>query len=375
MSKRISPIRWILILGILISLPALACNLVTGEQPDPLPGAEESGESQPPVETSPVDEGAGEVAGDGEDTPGTAPELRSLTAALAEYNSYRVNMSMRFEATDSDAGGAMRMESARIVEPPASSMTIYFEGDLWDDAGALPEEASISFAEVEGTTYTVLPGFGCVSGSAGDMSEGVDEFGDLMDADEILGQLDDLEYVGRETIDGQSVDHYHFTEENMADAQNLREVNGDLYVSREEGYVVRMVMDGVGTMEFLGEASDQEGTLHMEYDVSDVGASFDIEIPEGCGQDGSGLPVMDGATDMSTFGSFTSYTVEASLEDAVTFYQRELSALGYEEPQELLMMEDTAMLLFEGPDLPAVTVNLTVEEDGIAVMLSSEPGE
>lgn len=381
MSKRITPVRWFLILGVLLSLPALACSLVTGEQPESSPAeesgaVEESDESQPPGETASAEDGDEGAAGDGDEAPDTSPDIQSLTAALEQYNSYRINMSMRFDADDSDAGGVLRMESARIVDPPASSMTIYFEGDLWDDSGTLPEDASITFAEIEGTTYTVLPGFGCVSGGAGEMSEGVDEFSDLMDAEEILEELDDLEYVGQDTLNGQAVDHYHFTEEDMTeDVQDLRDVNGDLYISREDNYVVRMVMEGVGSMDFLDEGSEQEGTVHMEYDVLDVGASFAIEIPEGCGEGSSEFPVMAGATDVSTFGGFTSYSVATSLEEVVSFYQAEMSALGYADGQELLMEEDSAMIVFEGPDMPAVTVNMTVEGDGIAVMLSSEGGE
>lgn len=367
-------LRWSILFFLLAGAPALACKALTGDD-----GA---GPTLAATAVSTVEDGAQQTPTEApQDEPGAtdAPpllEFGALNEDLARFNSYRINVQMNFEGSaDSGDSGTMSFSTARVVEPPASSVTIEVSGDLAGELGEIAEGTSMSFTEIEGETFTVLPGFGCISGGGAGGAEAVEGFDDVLDTDEVIGEIEGAEFVGEETVNGIATLHYRFDESDVPQADtDLGELDGNVYVSREDDYVVRMVVSGVGTLDVFGEGSTEEGTFSMEYNVLDVGEPITIEVPADCGETGSSFPVMEGATGVATFAGFTSYEVEASPESVVAFYQEEMAALGYELDSEQGLGEDAALLTFSAEGQEDVSVTIGSEEGVVTVLITSEGG-
>lgn len=363
-------VRWALFLFILLSLPALACSLVTGDDQQGDGEAVESTDDVPttvaPAPTVEPD-GQEEVGGDGPAFPG----LGTLNDALEQFSSYRSRVEMRFEnSNDPSQSGTMAMDMARVREPRASSAEITMSGGFAEDVEGLVDGAAFSFVEVGDVSYSLIPGLGCISGGAG--PEVVDDFDDILDSDEVLGELQGAAYVGEETVNGLATHHYHFDESNLSQSSDeLQEVDGDVYISQEHGHVVRLVFDGVGQPDLL-DNGDGEGTVHFEYNVLEVDQPITIEPPSECTEASSDYPVMEGANELATFAGLTTYTVNASLEEVVNFYHQEMTARGYDNSDEQFLGESTAILTYQAENMPDVTVNLTADGGTVSVLLTGE---
>ena len=376
-------LQWSFLFFMLVSLPALACNLVSGEDaPPPLETGEDAVQdgddlaTSAPAATVPTGEGDEQQTDDADPSAesGEAPPLPDfgvLNEDLSQFNSYRIEVSLRFEqSADATQVGMMTMNTARVVEPSASHVEVTLSGSLAEDMAELGEGATLTFTEIGETSYSILPGLGCVSGAGGANLGG--EFDDVLDTDDLLGDIEGAEYVGEETVHGVATYHYRFDENDIPDGDDsLSEVNGDLYISQEDEYLVRMVMDGVGDLDMFGEGEGEEGNLHLEFNVLDVGLPITIEPPAECDSAGSEYPVMDGAIDLASFAGLTTYSVDASFEDVVTFYQEEMAALGYQAADDQFIAEDTAILSFTAEDRPSVSVSLGVDDGVVSVLITA----
>lgn len=368
--------RWGLLFFLLASLPVLACNLVTGGESPALPSAEDGvaddGVAQEatlaPTAAVPGDDDAGEPPADGSPA---FPQISSIEQALSQFNSYRIRMEMQFESSaDPSRTGTMTMLTARVVNPPARSVELQVSGRFAEEFEALVDEVTVSFVEAGGESYSIMPGIGCVSGLGG--AELVEEFASELDADDLLDDIGSPEYVGEETIDGVATHHYRFDETDLDDdSDDLRAMQGDIYVSQEHGHVVRMVIDGTGELDLADDDSD--GRFHIEMNVIDVGQPITIEPPAACGQAAADLPIMAGASDVVTIAGLTTYSVNATLEDAITFYQEEMALRGYEQSADPFITDITAFITFTAPDKPSITVSLGADGANVDVLITPAP--
>jgi hypothetical protein len=356
--------RWLLLFLILVSGPVLACGLFTDDSGDISAAEVASGDEVDAPESSFEDAEAPAA-----DRPALG-NLSSLSDALASFNSYRIRVEMRFEdAADPSRAGVMTMNTSRIVEPPASAVEMSVSGAFGDDLGGLGDGTTLSFVEVGGTSYSIIPGVGCISGAGGDMAG---DFDDVLDTDELIEEIEGAEYVGEETVNGVATYHYRFDESGFGESElQLREGTGDLYVSQEHGYVVRMVIDGTGEMELFDEGVS-DGHLRMTMDVTDVGQPIVIEPPAECDLSGSDFPVMAGARNMATFAGLTTYEVDAALNDVVSFYETEMSARGYQVDGEPFVTDSTALMTFRAEGLPTVSVTLGADSGTVSVLIAAE---
>ena len=372
-----NPWKWIIGLIVLLALPGLACQLVTGDSGDQEDAAGSGGNGQGVV--SEDDAGAEAEQSVEDEAVGGAPafsEIATVGQGLERFDSYRVQMQMDVTgAGDGSESGSMILTSERVNDPPASRTTMSVSGDFGEGFGDLPLGAEMNFTEVGGSSYVVLPGFGCISGGEAEAAAPTDQFADLLDTQEVVGEISDAEFVGEETVNGQATYHYRFDQDDLRQGGgDMRELSGDIYVAKEERYTVRMIVDGVGDVGDLGSGIQGEGNIHLQYDVSDVGQSITIDVPEECGSAGSQYPVMEGATGLSSFEGLTTYSVRATLEEVANFYQEEMAAAGYEAGSDPVTMEDLVMLSFTAPDRPDVSVTLNTEGDSVNVLITSGDG-
>lgn len=362
--------KWVLVFVMLASLPALACDFLSGDEApvdvseeQPVERSdEEPSVVEPTAPPQPVEEGgAGGPA---------FPTVVALEEALAQFGSYRIQTDMTFEnEAEPSESGTLSMVTSRIIDPPAMGIEMQMSGEFAQDEVIGGEGLTMSFYELEGVGYSIVPGLGCISGvGSGEM---IEQFDSSIDTDEVVDQIESPEYVGEETVNGVATYHYRFDESDLSSGDSdLREALGDIYVSQEYGYVVRMVMDGSGS---VGEDGSEEfDTIQVEMNVVDVGETFTIEVPAECTTAASDFPVMEGASGFASFGGFSTYTVEASLADVVAFYGEEMAVRGYSAAPDGVVTESFALITYTAADQPDVSLNLAEDAGTVTVMLTTE---
>jgi hypothetical protein len=358
-------LRTIIMFFLLLSLPALACGLTGGGNDEiaELPTAA--------IEAGAVEKAAQEAAAIPEalaEAP-AFPDLETAAANLDNFDSYRLDMTLTFAGSvDGDPrSGTMRFQTAFVAEPSASQVVVSFEGDLSEGTEGVE---SLTFTEIGDRSYTVLPGFGCMTGSADGLGGMTGEFDDFADTENILGEIRGADYLGEETIGGVRTFHYRFDESQLDPDSDFDEMEGHIYVGQENPYIVRMVVDGTGRLDLFDEEAIEASTMYLEYNITDVNVPIVIEAPAECIGAGSEYPVMDGATNLASMAGFTSYEVNASLEDVVAFYEKQLAAQGYSSGETQTLFEGGAFLTFTQN---GTTLNVTLSEDEgkVSVLLTT----
>ncbi len=394
--------RWIIFLIMILGIASLACQTIMGPSENGAntanntetsanDGATESAETsdtsndsvttEQPADSSDANTESSDTTTDA--GPGQTFNFRRANAALEEISSYRAVITLNTGAGN-DTGETFNLEMEMLVttNPPATSFSFsgldlgLGEGDL-----SLGDLGAMTVVQVDGKTYTNLPGLGCTS------TEGTDETateGMITRPDQLF---DDLNSEGVTLVEegvvvnGISTDHYHFDETAIQDADaSVSTVTGDIYVAREGEFIVKFVIDGQGDMGGFGdEAATELGTFHMEFNVFDVNSNITITAPADCSTVGGGgigegggesgdYPMLADAFETTTFAGIVTYKTNTSIADAAAFYRDELTAQGWTVSFEY--SDDTTALVTMEKDGNTLTVTVTTDPSSGANLVS-----
>lgn len=381
--------RWLLLFVLLLGLSALACNLPFGgeEEPTPRPTreaddaeAEEDGEAATAVPDEPIATETEEepVA---TEVPAAEPTAETGDDSLSSIFPQSLNVSDSAQGFDTLDSYQMEMTIATTVsdttqtihatmiistDPAQSQMSFSFEG-MEDMAGM----GNMSMTQIEGTSYMIVPEFGCITSAAGETD---DAFSNSLDANEFLEEIGEAQLVGEETINGIETLHYTFDETAVQDeTTQFNSVQGDVYIAKEGNYIVRFRLEGEGPVGSLGIAMLEEetdadqtiGLMVIEMNLTSINEPVEITIPAECGNSGvadSEYPVLEDAYESGSFGGIVTYKTDTPFADAVAFYQESLAADGwvYQEADSFIMDGTTALMYFDQGDR-SLTVTITQE--------------
>lgn len=374
--------RWIVVLILLLSLAALACQGLNAVNPSDSPPATEAPAEPAPDESTEVDVADEAPA---EDTSSEAPsdetaadasegplDLSAVDTSLA-FDSYRYSVAMTIEETSTDGTAVVQTidgEVAVTTDPAASTMTFQVEGGE-DTEGV----QSVSMTILEGETYMVIPEFGCVTtGQLGEAFE--NPFQEIAQPDALLNEIGSAERVlPDETVNGILSRHYTFDESVIDDPEaQIDTVDGHLYIAADGGYLVRMTMVGSGALSTVDEAQEGTGTYSIEWNLLEIDGDLEITLPPECeGNATDSFPQLDDATEVSSFAGFLSYKSGKSLAEAQEFYLDALQSEGWTYSEDQSFIGDgTAIMVFTRAE---ETLNVTMgteSADAIYVLLTAE---
>lgn len=381
--------RWLLLFVLLLGMSALACNLPFGgeEEPTPRPTqeaddaeAEADGEAATAVPDEPVvaeteeEPVATEVpaaeptAETGDDSLSSIfPQSLNVSDSAQGFDTLdSYQMEMTIATTVSDTTQTIHATMIISTDPAQSQMSFSFEG-MEDMAGM----GNMSMTQIEGTSYMIVPEFGCITTAAGETD---DAFSNSLDANEFLEEIGEAQLVGEETINGIETLHYTFDETAVQDeTTQFNSVQGDVYIAKEGNYIVRFRLEGEGPVGSLGIAMLEEetdadqtvGLMVIEMNLTSINEPVEITIPAECENSGvadSEYPVLEDAYESGSFGGIVTYKTDTPFADAVAFYQESLAADGwvYQEADSFIMDGTTALMYFDQGDR-SLTVTITQE--------------
>ena len=313
----------------------------------------------------------------------------SLENTLQNLSSYRWQFNMEFEGVDNQGqaeSGQVKMLLESIKEPAAMHLQMEVEGNVAEELGGAAVVEIYAADDVaymknpEDGAWFSFPAEGFVS----------DFFGQgFFNPDEIIELPDSARRsVLPQEVNGISTWHYTFDETDVDDAEfELEEANGEIWVAREGGYPVKLVLEATGAATNTN-AEDQlftSGTLKMNYELVDVNADFTIEVPEeALSAEGLGdafgavdpaeieWPIMADATVDFAMEGLVSYTVQGSIADVVEFYRAEMPAQGWtSQADSEVITEESALMTFTRDDTE-LSLIVSKEADGsLSVVLST----
>ena len=350
----------LLLLTLLLSLTlgCGVCGLVGGETEE----SSETEEIEPVEEAEPVEESE-PVEQDEETEQDDETEqdisISSVVGGLQELDSYRSHMRMVFEGSegDEDEQWGLEMDMEYVREPFAQRIVIQ-GGNV-----GIVEGGSMESVQIGDQQYAVF-GDQCIT-SSNDDGGAMDA--ELFELDDMMGGLDNASRVmPDETVNGILCRHYEFDETAIAWTV-LTEASGEVWIAVDGDYVVKYTMVAEGQ----DPASQQQGHVEWEYEVSDVNVPISIEPPAGCADAGSEFPIMPDATSMNTFGGMVSYQSASTFDDVVAFYQDQMAAEGWTNTGDGLISAGTAMLNFTR-DGDSAAVTITGADGTVSVIIMSE---
>lgn len=275
------------------------------------------------------------------------------------FNTYKAAIEYRFSAANG-VTGTLVMAGQTQIEPYATALTFDTSG-----LAITGSEESMTFVQLDGNEYMYSPDFGCVSGIAGLQGNpfeiAVDTYGVL---------TGEAAFSGEETINGVDTYRYTITNENInpLDGGGLGITDltdGRIYLARDGGYVVRVLIAGRGVNEGLSQDAALEGDISYELNFYDFDLPITVAIPEGCadtGQD-TAVPIPDDASEITQFGDILSFSTGLSLEATADFYENEMPDYGCSEPEVVGDGSSMVSMNFNNCEFGSVQIILTVDQN------------
>lgn len=318
------------------------------------------------------------------EAPAAEPEVMEETeVALADLNvssfdalnSYRYNMTMEITAadeTDTEVTQSVQMIFSVTTDPPATSMLMKAEGQ--EGLEGMESMGDIEFVQLEDTSYIVMGEMGCMALPAD--AEGA------MDTDELIAgftpeslmeDLENVKLVGEETINGIDTLHYTYDEKSMVEEAmtGIQSMVGHIYLAKEGGYMVRSIVDVVGNSKYMADMAAegvQSGVTHIEMNLEDVNENVEIVMPAACEGQGSAdsidWPMMDDASEITSFAGILSYTTEASGDETINFYKEAMVGLEFTfDEASSFVAEGNGLLTFTNANEDSVTITIAEDTD------------
>jgi hypothetical protein len=350
---------------IVLAMALLACGIGGGS-------AEPTGEGA--ATQAPGAEAATSAPGAEAATPVPAAEedlsLPSVTEGLAGLNSYKSAFILKFVGKDAQGqpvDGSLETREEYTREPNAQRISVTSSGLSGDQTSAAGTFEMITIGDM---TYLVTQDADgkteCISMSA---SEGAQPQQGLFSPD-MLGGVSDAKYVGKDTVNGVATKHYRWQEGGLA-GLGFTSGKGDVWVAEDGSYVVKYTGEATGKGMLFG-STEEEGTITVEYNLTEVNGSFQIEPPADCAGPATDIPLMADAQDKAMFGEMITYSSASALADVVAFYQAEMPNNGWQASGEPTQAEEFASLDFTKDNRTAqVMITYDTDKQLTSVMITT----
>ncbi|MCB9008894.1 MAG: hypothetical protein H6656_16280 [Ardenticatenaceae bacterium] len=337
-------------------LPTLVPTIAvqeSGNQAEPLDEDEQSDSAPDVEESSVVDEAASGQTAEGESEVNLDDSLLYNEPLDIDYRT-----TLEFYMTvEGERVGYVFADGRRTISPNASTMTFNMEGNA---GGGLGETMTVT--QIEDAFYYAAPPNDCISLAGQSGFE--NPFALFLDTGGFL--TEEAERVlPDETINGVDSYHYELSQDNLLSWSVYDIYDADLYIAKEGGFVVRLLITGFGINEVVSGDAVQEGDIY--YELNNIPESVSaITIPDGCEDAAtiaSDYPVMDDATAVISGPGVFSYETQNSFEDVIAFYKETLTANNEWAIAQEIVLEPNASITFTGAG-GTLMVNLGPGQNG-----------
>ena len=350
--------KTLLILLVLIAVLFTSATCSPKTQPDEQPPV--SGEARktevPPTTAAPAaKESTATPKPEATATPESSEEelLLSDLSSLDQLATYRIRHVMTWVEKNGESG-SMEMLTEFVREPAAQRTLMKGTGDA--------EEWQMETIQIGDTTYINMDGTWMAMQST---DQEVSEIGEVWGPEDFLWGSKG-KYLGKEKVNGLDTKHYHYEASDFnsgVQLSDIKEAEADVWVSTKYDVYVKVVMRMVGV-----NPDGVESAFTIESHLTDINAPITIEAPEGVAKPGmpEDIPMMDGATDITSLDTFTNFTVSASEDDVISFYKTKMVAQGWNMEESMI---PTMMNFTKGDRSVTIMIAGEGETTSVTIML------
>ncbi len=175
-------------------------------------------------------------------------------------------------------------------------------------------------------------------------------------------------------VNGVAVDRYQVKNASL-NGSLLSITAGDVWISREGGFVVRFQAEGEGETTSFVNGNTITGKTTWNYELTQVNQLREIVLSQECVDAAeaskTGIPIPDSATEKSTFGGLTSFSSPQSPLELSAYYQEILPTLGF-TPQDFSETESLAILAYKKDGKTYSIIITPGDNEGSTVLISFE---
>ncbi len=191
--------------------------------------------------------------------------------SVARLSSFRQKAVLEFTSADSRVHGKVTYEGEGTLNPPASRSLLRVQGQ---GAAQLPSNR-VEVTWINGQVWVKVGRKPWVSVPEAAVQS---EYGSEMVS--VADLLPFIHHAGRvlpdERVNGIPSRHYVYDVGNLQPDVGMSAAQGDLWVARDGGYVVRLSLEGQGT---YYDTYSTSGSLRLVYDLYDVNVPLTIAAP------------------------------------------------------------------------------------------------
>ena len=279
--------------------------------------------------------------------------LLSERSSLDNLDTYRIRNVMAWDEKDGE-GGSMEILTEFVREPAAQRTLMKGTEDA--------EDWQMETIQIGDTTYISMDGTWMAMQST---DQAVSEPGEIWGPEDFLWESKG-KYLGKENVNGLDTEHYQYETSDFASGAQLsdiKEAEADVWVSTKYDVYVKVVMRMVGV-----NSKGVESTFNIESYLTDINAPITIEAPEGVAEPGmpEDIPLMDGASDITSLDTFTTFTVSAPEDDVIGFYKAQMSAKGWKVEESMI---PTMMNFTKGDRSAIIMIAAEGKTTSVTIML------
>ncbi|NOZ50860.1 MAG: hypothetical protein GXP37_12570 [Chloroflexi bacterium] len=283
--------------------------------------------------------------------PADSSSVAKISALLDSYHSQAV---YEIEITYPDQ--TSKLEHVSIQTDWIKADNPYgFDMKIIMDNGAAAGDAPelVSIYAIDDTAYI---GFGGQWLTSSRQDAQLDDIPFFINTDDFVSDLNDLQRIGKETVNGIDTIHYTFDKSSALEVLlqsidpskdgNIDSFAGDMWVADPDEYVVKMTfqaeMSDVPDTDEAGTITLSDQKIDWTYELTDINGDFSIEVPEEAPRPGEvsltgfapgEFPIPADTTTGASMGDLVQLTSSLSEDEINAFYDEALAGLGWEKQE------------------------------------------
>jgi hypothetical protein len=287
-------------------------------------------------------------------------QKNQLTYGLDTLNSYKAQMTLKFTGQDDqNQPGTVLIDYLYVIDTANHARHIYSKIDTGSGSNPMGSDQY----DIGADTY--MPGEFAGEKSCDKTPNPANSSGVTSSVMSVISQIKRGELVAKgETVNGVATDHYQVSEVKF-DAGEVESQEGEVWVARDGGYVVRTTGKAKGKLSLDRSLT---GEAEWDYELTRIDQAVVTLDPVCTGLDFSEVPLPDGATVERTTTEFLYLSAPGTTQQTGDFFKLQLEAAGW--VVDVSVSDETVVMMTASREGERLDIAINPAEPGSFVSIN-----